>query len=409
MVSSGWVEELGGQTIVRLRHRNLQKKITKMWLKRIFARKAIRLVALLVGAALGGALANVAMAPTLAGAASGLPAAATITPPVSPLLVRYQLDIPSGGEIFPALAGGGPSDYWPMAVLTIANTSPQSLVETVMAEIPGWSRSSIQTVTLGPHQTQIVRLDPELLSNAYENAEIRRATLQVHAEARGSLGFDEGYNQTRAVFLHSVSDFYWGRKFANAQYIARWVTPHDPAVIQLVSTARSYVPRGRLAGYELPAKSAAPTVADQVQSEARAIFAAMQHLGISYVDSISTFGNFKSTAERVRLPHETLATNSANCIDMSVAFASAVENLGMDPVIVLVPGHAFTGVRFARGSSRILYLDLTVLPDGSFDHAVARAQHWIDTTPKALVNVIDIAAARAARIYPLPPTSRQKT
>jgi hypothetical protein len=94
--------------------------------------------------------------------------------------------------------------------------------------------------------------------------------------------------------------------------------------------------------------------------------------------------------------------NGANCIDMSVAFASAMENLGMEPVIVLVPGHAFAGVRLAHGSSQILYLDLTVMPDGSFDAAVQRAQNWLQKTPKAQVNLIDIATARSRRIYPMP-------
>ena len=92
---------------------------------------------------------------------------------------------------------------------------------------------------------------------------------------------------------------------------------------------------------------------------------------------------------------------SANCLDLSVAFASAMENLGMEPVIVLVPGHAFTGVRLARGSSEILYLDLTVLPDGTFDAAMHRAQNWLQKTPKAQVNTIDIATARSRQIYPM--------
>jgi hypothetical protein len=374
-----------------------------MRLKRIFAHRA--LFALFVSATLTLAAALVCVRTytyRILNAASAPPLEASPEAPVSPLRVRYQLDVPGRGEIFPGLAGGIPTDYWPVAVLTIVNTSSRSLVETVAAEIPGWSRLSTQTVTVGPNETRSLRLDPELLSQAYENAEIRRASLQVRAGARGSAGYDEGYNETRPVYLHSVSDFYWGEKFVNAPFIARWVTPHDPAIIQLVSVARNFVRRGRLAGYGLPGHSA-PAVAGQVQDESRAIFAAMKQLGISYVDSVSTFGNFVSKAERVRLPRETLAMSGANCIDMSVAFASAMENLGIDPVIVLVPGHAFTGVRFAHGSPQILYLDLTVLPDGSFDHAVSRAQHWLDTTPKSRVTVIDIAAARSMQIYPMPP------
>jgi hypothetical protein len=101
--------------------------------------------------------------------------------------------------------------------------------------------------------------------------------------------------------------------------------------------------------------------------------------------------------------------NDANCSDMSVAFASAVENLGMEPGIVLVSGHAFAGVRFSRGSPRILYLDLTVLPDRSFERGVARAQYWLSKPPKAQVTVIDIAAARSRQIYPLPSISSQES
>ena len=306
--------------------------------------------------------------------------------PISPLQVRYLLDIPGGGEIFPALTSCAPPHYWPVATLLMENTSSQPVVEMVFAEIPDWSRQSVETVSLAPNETRTIQLNPELLPLAYQNSEIRPATLEVRA---GIVGSAFGYNETRLVYLHSASDLFWGNRFANAQFIARWVPPHDPTVLQLVSSARNYVRRGRLAGYQLPGSSA-PAVAAQVQDEARGVFEAMKHLGVSYVASISTYGKFTSHAERVRLPRETLSLSSADCLDLSVAFASAMENLGLEPVIVLVPGHAFAGVRLARGSSEILYLDLTVMPDGTFQR-----------TPKAQVNLIDIAAARSRQIYPM--------
>lgn len=325
---------------------------------------------------------------------------------ISPLEVHYTLDVQGNGEIFPALASSSPAQYWPVATLTVVNSSNRSIVETVSAEIPDWSRPAIQTVNLQPNEVRIVRLNPELLPQAFANGEIRPATLEVRAKV---LGTDLGYDETRQVYLHAVSDIYWGSNLSNSQFIARWVTPHDPEVLQLVSSARKYVKRGRLAGYKL---ADSPTVSAQVDDEARGIFAAMEHLGISYVDSISTYGKFAAKSERVRLPNETLSVSSANCIDISVAFASAVENLGMEPVIVLVPGHAFTGVRLGPRSSDILYLDLTVMPDGTFESAMHRAQSWLQRTPASLTHVIDIATARAHQIYPMPqnisPTIAQK-
>ena len=374
-----------------------------MLAKRKFVPTARSVPGLLVSAAL-----LLAMASAGEGRALGYNPAPAPPEPFSPLQVRYQLDMPGGGEIFPALTSSAPAQYWPVATLTMVNTSSQPLVETVSAEISDWSRQSAQTVNLAPNETQTIRLNPELLPQAFENGEIRPATLEVRASILGSA---LAYDETRPVYLHSASDFFWGDKFANAQFLARWVTPHDPAVLQLVSSARGYVPRGRLAGYELPGNSA-PAVAAQVEDEARGVFEAMKHLGVSYVDSISTYGNFASQAERVRLPRETLSMKGANCIDLSVAFASAMENLGLEPLIILVPGHAFTGVRLAHGSSQILYLDLTVVPDGTFDAAVQRAQNWLQKTPKAQVNLIDIAAARSRQIYPMPqnvpPTIAQK-
>jgi hypothetical protein len=355
---------------------------------------------LLLAAALAGTgfyayrLAKLVRPPRLA----GLPSQA------SPLQVQYQLEVPGRGEIFPALAAGNPKDSWPVAILTIANESDRPLVQNVTAEIPEWSRPTSTMVILGPHETRAVRINPELLPQAFENTEIQQAILHVSAASSEN---PFGYTRTCLVYLHSVSDLYWGQKFANAQFIARWVTPHDPAVIQLVASARKYVPRGRLAGYDLPRGKSTAAIAAQVRSEARAVFEAMHHRGISYVDSMYTFGNFTSQAERVRLPRETLLASSANCIDVSVAFASAMENLGIDPVIVIVPTHAFTGVRLAPESRKILYLDLTVLPGGTLEQAVSRANHWLEKTPPAHVLTVDVAAARALGIYPIPRTGSQ--
>ena len=333
------------------------------------------------------------------------PSISQLVAPISPLQVRYQLDVPGRGEIYPALVSGNATDYWPVAILTIANLSDQHLLETVTAEIPEVSQPSTQTVILAPRETRAVRINPELTPGAFENIEMREVSLEVHASTPGN---QSTFAETHPVYLHPVADIYWGKKFANSQFIARWVTPHDPAVVQLVSSARKHVPRGRLAGYHLPSGNSQARVAAQVEREAHAVFDAMANMGISYVDSISTLGNFTSESERVRLPRETLHLESANCVDISVAYASALENLGMHPVIVIVPGHAFAGVRLAPDSQKILFVDLTVLPDGSFEQAVSRAQQWMKKSPSARVLMVDIAAARALGIYPIPEIASQQ-
>jgi hypothetical protein len=316
--------------------------------------------------------------------------------PASPLQVQYQLNMPGRGEIFPALAGARAADYWPLAVLSIANTATKPVLQIVTAEVRGWSAQLRQTAVVGPHEVLNFDLDPELLAQAYTNGEIRSATLVVEVldPATGHT-----FATQRPVFLHSASDLYWGKKFANAQLLARWVTPHDERVLQLVAKAERLVPGGRLRGYNVVPGI---NLEAQVRSQAEAVFQALRRSGISYVSSIYTFGNYPGETQRIRLPRETLELSNANCIDVSVAFASAMENLGMKPVIVIVPGHAFTGVRLGPNSQEILYLDLTVLPQGTFASAVARAQAWLKRTPQAEVLTVDIGAARSLGVYPMP-------
>jgi hypothetical protein len=318
------------------------------------------------------------------------------TGPASPLQIQYQLNTPGRGEIFPALAGAKAADYWPLATLSIANTAAKPVLQIITAEVRGWSGQLRETAVIAPHEVRTFNLDPELLPRAYDNGEMRSATLAVEVEDPST---GHTFAQQRPVFLHSASDLFWGRKFANAQLLARWVTPHDERVLQLVSSAERLLPGGRMRGYNVVPGS---KLEAQVRAQAQAVFEAMRRSRISYVTSIYTFGNYPGETQRIRLPRETLELSNANCIDVSVVFASAMENLGMKPVIVIVPGHAFTGVRLGPNSQEILYLDLTVLPRGTFAAAVARAQAWLKKFPPDEVLTVDIGAARALGVYPMP-------
>ena len=311
------------------------------------------------------------------------------------VLLDFRLDLPGRGELFPAMTPS--TDAGPLARLEITNTAATPVAQYIQAEIPGWSRPLQQTEIVGPGETRKVTLQPPLLPAAFRNEEIRSERLQVSVT-----GVDGAtlFADSRPVLLHGGSDIYWGNGFENAAVAARWVTPHDPAVLDLVSQARRHAPRGRLAGYGSSQTDPAE-VRRHVREQAEAVFAALRESGISYVNSLSVMGEYLKQAQRVRLPRETLALRSANCVDVTVAFASAMENLGLQPLLVLVPGHAYAGVRLTRDGDDVLYLDLTVLPDGSFAGAVARARSWREKTPPDRVSIVDVVAARSLGLYPL--------
>jgi hypothetical protein len=51
----------------------------------------------------------------------------------------------------------------------------------------------------------------------------------------------------------------------------------------------------------------------------------------------------------------------ANCVDGSVLFASVLRQIGIDPVLVLIPGHMFVGFFLDRAHKQVFYLETTML------------------------------------------------
>lgn len=160
---------------------------------------------------------------------------------------------------------------------------------------------------------------------------------------------------------------------------------------------------------------------NRVKTQIGAIYAAIKNLNIIYQSVPASFGNL---GQRVRLPDQVLSHRLGNCLDMSLLFASALENIGLNPLLVLIDGHAFVGCwliedtfpdsvnddpslltkRMASGIHEILMLEATCLNEGnptSFDSAIERSRaHFLDL--KKFSYFIDVKRARFSGIYPLP-------
>ena len=224
---------------------------------------------------------------------------------------------------------------------------------------------------IDPGATRTVVFAPAFLPRLYQNHEITAATAQVTITDPAS---NSSYETTVPVRLRSAEDMFWGNGFKYASFIASWVTPHDRNVESVLARAKAYTADHRLPGYETW-----KTAAQQEQEtyrEARAIFNALQRTGLSYVKSSATLGDHKGVSERVRMPRVSLAQSSANCIDAAVMYASLFENLGMDASIVIVPGHAYAGVRVAEGSSKFLLIDVALTGRSTFESCRGLGPKW---------------------------------
>jgi hypothetical protein len=327
-------------------------------------------------------------------------AVAAVLEPV--YVVQAGLD----GEIFPAFANyASLQKARDRKVATVSvrilNSTQEKLKNRITVQVPGWSDQEIQVVEVAPGDTRTVNFAPVFLPRLYSNREIVPATAVVTAT---EIGGRVVYSGTVPIRLRAAEDMYWGPQFKYAPFIAAWVTPHDAQVEDILSRAKEFMPGRRLPGYE-PWKNTAAQVHSTYQ-QARAIYHALQERGISYVKSSTTFGQHLDVSERVRFPRESLNRISANCIDGAVMYASLFENLGMDPVVILVPGHAYVGVREAQHSDNYLYIETAITGRATFETAVLSASRGMNKFQPKQILRIPIGQARQEGIYPMPLAGR---
>jgi hypothetical protein len=321
------------------------------------------------------------------------------------LLNNINITVNVEQELFPVIAkflseGNEHSAITDLVVWNFSNNNSDSVQISVICVIPEWTSPIISTLQLAPNESKQLAQTPfgiKLLSNDRTIPTTILLTVKLNREII--------FEETRNLNIRSADDMIWSlaTSFDTAELIAAWVTPNDEMVESLLAFAKQSLYNHSLAGYNS---------ADLV-GEIRAIFNAVRKSKVSYVDSHMSFGQIGFT-QRVRLPNESINQRSANCIDGAVLFASLFENIGLEPIIVLIPGHAFVGVRLEPNSQQTLFIETTIVGRSSlnsiltlqktFDAAVeAGYQTYADAmqSDPNNVHIIDIKNAREMGIYPL--------
>ena len=314
----------------------------------------------------------------------------------------YKIQAGMDGEIYPVFANYASlqkSDRRTFGIVsvTVCNESEVALRQRIALRIVGWSDEEIQLIDVPASATRTYQFAPSFLPRFYENHEIVAATAEATViDVTGAAV----YQATLPIRIRSAEDIYWGDDFKYAPFIASWVTPHDLSLEATLGHAKNYIPDHRLPGYE--DWKNAEQQEQETYLEAKAIFLALKAMGLSYVKSSETLGGNASLSERVRKPRVSLAQTSANCIDAAVMYASLFENLGMEPTVVIVPGHAYAGVRVASGSPKFLFIDAALTGRTTFEAAVASAQRGLARHDGSSITRVVIQQARDAGIYPMP-------
>lgn len=215
---------------------------------------------------------------------------------------------------------------------------------------------------------------------------------------------------------NKVLDFNW--------LFAAFVDRNSPAVDQILSSAK----RGGLVeqfdGY-------AGADEEQIYAQIFAIWHVLQSRGIRYSNLPPPKESRHLTqSQYVRFVDDTWRQQAANCVDGSVLIASALERIGLRPVLVVLPGHMLLGVALDQHGERFAYLETTrlgQLPRGVksagelsmqqsfkiFERALAEGERQVNQAGAAFerpddwsYQLIDILAARRMGVLPIRPGVR---
>ncbi|MCC6811203.1 MAG: hypothetical protein IT381_27480 [Deltaproteobacteria bacterium] len=179
-------------------------------------------------------------------------------------------------------------------------------------------------------------------------------------------------------------------------FMAAWVTPTAKAVEAFLAEAKTRAPRNTFAGEQ-------SATIPQVQ----AIYDSLKAKGVSYVMNPETASG-NGYGQRARLPAEVLATTNAQCLEGAILYATLMEAIGLQPAIVLVPGHAFVGWHATEQDDpklkdKYLFLETTMTHDAPFEAAMKVGLAEFDEAfAKKKARVLMLPALRKAGIAPQP-------
>jgi very-short-patch-repair endonuclease len=208
----------------------------------------------------------------------------------------------------------------------------------------------------------------------------------------------------------------WGGLSHLPDLVAAFVQPNELAIDRLLKqTAQVLRDAGKnpaLNGYQGGAKRA--------WELASALWTAVAGLGLDYALPPASF---EHRGQKVRSSSQMLDARIGTCLDLTLLFCSALEQAGLNPIVVFTKGHAFAGVWLRQGEFSTVVVDdvtairkrvrlkelvlfettlITQRPAPTFTYATELAASAIsEEKEEEFELVVDIRRARMQRIKPL--------
>lgn len=201
------------------------------------------------------------------------------------------------------------------------------------------------------------------------------------------------------------------------QSVVSFVTPRHPAIDSIVVKAANILKQLTGSSAFTEYQSGNP---NEVIKQIAAIYGALHNENIVYRVAPASY---EQVGQVISLPDQVLQTKIGNCIDLTLLFASVLENVGINSGIVMQRGHAYLAIwlvddscrysvcddssyiekKCSKGIDEMIVIECTQLTaeNTSFEEAQQMAmKHLADTSIFEMF--IDIRRCRFEGIKPLP-------
>lgn len=223
------------------------------------------------------------------------------------------------------------------------------------------------------------------------------------------------YEDNKEIDLLAYDE--WAGISLMPEMIGAFVTPNHPRIAAVISHAAQYLQKW---GVDPSFNAYITKNPNIVKQQMGAIYAALQAERINYVVHPASF---EERGQRIRLPHMVLEQKQGTCLDLALLYASCLEAVGLNALLIFQKGHAYAGCwleeetfadcalddvtalqkRIVEGAQELILVEATDFVIGKNADFEASAKHGADhlKAEADFLCVIDILRSRNSGIRPI--------
>ena len=212
------------------------------------------------------------------------------------------------------------------------------------AWIPGYTDTATVANAVNPNEEVV--LSPQFTFNTKALARLntpRNAKVELRAYALSSdreILFD---SQSDVTTIHPIDVFHDEDMTIENQrmWYGVWVTPNMDSISDIHKQIGEKFPGG--------------SILEKSTETVKAVYDVLAQKHIRYIDNSQAVNG----GQKVKYPIQALQKRQANCIEGVVLFASILESLGFQPLLVLIPEHAILGWYTDKEKTQMDFLETT--------------------------------------------------